>query len=78
MNRSCLSRPPRGALIVLVLPALNGPLMPRRVAAQSAAVDDYLALIDAKCDDPWWFYRFGPSPDRLPELLVAMRLEFAR
>ena len=30
------------------------------------------------CDDPWWFYRFGPSPDRLPELLETMRREFTR
>lgn len=25
------------------------------------------------CDDPWWFYRFGQSPDRSPALIGAMR-----
>ncbi|MGE3957167.1 MAG: hypothetical protein AB7H96_10655 [Vicinamibacterales bacterium] len=25
------------------------------------------------CEDPWWFYRFGQPPDRLPQLIAEMR-----
>jgi hypothetical protein len=32
---------------------------------------------DRRCDDPWWFYRLGTSPEQLPELLEQMRREFA-
>ena len=28
---------------------------------------------DNSCDDAWWYYRFGPSPDRIPEKLEQLR-----
>lgn len=33
---------------------------------------------DRSCDDAWWYYRFGPSPDQLPEHLDHLRKEFAQ
>ncbi|MFN7983864.1 MAG: hypothetical protein U0Q11_18610 [Vicinamibacterales bacterium] len=32
---------------------------------------------DNSCDDAWWYYRFGPSPDRIPEKLEQLRKTFA-
>ena len=46
---------------------------------QAALLAQQLTLSGAvQCDDPWWSYRYGPSPDRLPELLATMRLEFTQ
>lgn len=45
--------------------------------AEAAASAARLTLVDERsCDDPWWFYRFGTSPERLPERLNQMRREY--
>lgn len=40
---------------------------------QAASMARSLAMDESLCDDPWWFYRFGQPPDRLPRLLASMR-----
>jgi len=32
---------------------------------------------DRVCDDAWWNYRFGPTPDRVPEHIEQLRKEYA-
>ncbi len=41
--------------------------------ARAAALAEALTRATLDCNDPWWFYRFGQPPDRLPQLLAAMR-----
>ena len=41
--------------------------------ARAAEIAAALTRATLDCDDPWWFYRFGQPPDRLPQLLAALR-----
>ncbi|MEQ1909953.1 MAG: hypothetical protein ABMA15_14080, partial [Vicinamibacterales bacterium] len=69
-----------------IMPGCQTPLVGLTALRRLQGATDDAALLaqqltlsgGVQCDDPWWFYRFGPSPDRLPELLATMRLEFTR
>ena len=54
-----------------------GVMTVRRLQGDAAGAADLAATIvkggSTVCDDPWWFYRFGQSPDRSPSLLAALR-----
>lgn len=41
--------------------------------ARAAEIAEALTRATLDCNDPWWFYRFGQPPDRLPQLLAALR-----
>ena len=65
-----------------MMPGCQTPLvgitaMQRRLGNTALALDAAQALmLDIRgCDDPWWSYRFGQPPDRLPELLSTLREE---
>jgi hypothetical protein len=64
----------------MLMPGCQTPLVGLTALRQiEGRTDDATALARSLtggrdiCDDPWWFYRFGQSPDRLPELLAVMR-----
>lgn len=63
-----------------IMPGCQTPLvgitaMQRRLGQNALALEAAEALtVDTRaCDDPWWSYRFGQPPDRLPALLAALR-----
>ena len=50
----------------------------RGEATRAAALAQELtSSAEHRCNDPWWSYRFGPSPERLPQLLEHMRKDSA-
>jgi|GEM_PF-5667820 len=41
---------------------------------EAAALAERLTTMDTRhCDDPWWHYRFGQTPERRARLLLSMR-----
>lgn len=53
-----------------------GLMMLRRLDGDAIGAADLagtLTTLGQGCDDPWWFYRFGQPPDRVPQLLAALR-----
>lgn len=69
-----------------LLPACQTPLIglgavlraQGRVNEAIAAVSRSTTMDIAHCDDPWWHYRFGQTPERRARLLLTLRNQVTR
>lgn len=44
-----------------------------RVTEATALVEQLTTMDMGRCDDPWWHYRFGQTPERRARLLLSLR-----
>ena len=49
-----------------------------RVGDATALVEQLTTMDTRHCDDPWWHYRFGQTPERRARLLLSLRAAVTR